>query len=481
MKKHIILLVLIPLLFEGILVGVLMFTLAGLSSDLELSMLQYFNKSLANVTYGFALLMHAAPPVMPDLGSMRQTPPSWDKELAQLRQLTEGDPVSLGLVDKIASKHKIVTDAMDDPPLVRLLRFQSKPGLFVSLNADMISAVHALVERHKLVASELSPKADAERRSFKAVMIYGVIANVVAALVFSFSFAGRTIKRLQHLMFNVEHFGVGNENLTAVGGTDEIGLLDQRFREIAGRKLRAERLRKEMMSMVSHDLRSPLTSVRAYLHMMDQNLIGDLTREKVQLVFANVDSELSRLLRLANSLLDVERVEAGALNLNLETHDAANLLEDAFSSMTGSALSKNIALKANILAENPSIFCDGERTVQVLVNLLSNALKYAPNNSEINVTVLDADDGRNLRVQVEDQGPGIAPQDLKVLFERFSQLDQPGDLKKLGAGLGLSLCKTLIERQGGAIGVQPGSIQGTVFWFFLPRSPENKVSPGEIQ
>jgi signal transduction histidine kinase len=351
-----------------------------------------------------------------------------------------------------------------------LSRFLHESEYFEELMDSFLNIVEderKITARYKPVAEQLQPAAIGARERMLAILITAIIFNSVLVVVLGMMFSRNTVARLLQLMRNVHNFGRGESStLTPVPGDDEITELDSEFRRIAQSKIESDQLRRAMYGMVSHDLRSPLTAVGLKLDMLLENPSLPLDAA-VRRAIERSSSELQRLIRLASSFLDGQKLEAGQLELHIKFADATEVVARSISAVEGSAEFKKITLLRNIACQRP-MECDFDRVVQVLVNLLSNAVKYAPANSEVTVQVTCTE--THVRFDVIDQGPSIPEAERARLFQPFSQLKQEdGTLEQLGTGLGLYLCRLLVEAHCGEIGYEDLPDQGKSFWFVIPQ------------
>jgi PAS domain S-box-containing protein len=236
--------------------------------------------------------------------------------------------------------------------------------------------------------------------------------------------------------------------------------------DISQRK-EGERLRQEFVSMVSHDLRTPLTSVSSCLALVQAGKFGQLDARGQEFV-AETEEEVDRLMLLVNGLLDVARMEGGSLELETARHPVQDLIRRSINAVQGLARKKKIAIghDGNTCEDALFVYGDGSRLVQVLVNLLSNAVKFSPDGSTVAVNVLDEKDMSEIRVT--DQGTAIPAARQATLFEPFGK--SPGRVPIIeGSGLGLSISKAIVEAHGGTIGVSENPDGGNIFWFRLPK------------
>lgn len=230
-----------------------------------------------------------------------------------------------------------------------------------------------------------------------------------------------------------------------------------------------EQLKQHFMAMVSHDLRTPLNSVKNFLGMLNTPIYGTLS-EKGGVRKQAVELEIDRLNRLIDDLLDLEKLEAGKMELELKPTRIGSLTTLAYEAVRGIAEKKNIEIE--LPKEEREVNMDCERMIQVLVNLLSNAVKFSPEGSTI--TVLSELDSHHLKISVQDQGPGLPEGAEKSLFSRFKQFVKGPNAPK-GSGLGLAICKEIVAAHGGTIGAESEKNQGSKFWFKIPLDLETEL------
>lgn len=227
-----------------------------------------------------------------------------------------------------------------------------------------------------------------------------------------------------------------------------------------------ERLKRAFLQMVSHDLRSPLTSIQASVDVVNSGVYGELP-ERCKGALAQVNSNIGRLIALVNGLLSLEKMESGHMQLDCDLILVSEVVEPSVHSIHGMANKRRIEIAVDN-QHNPRFYGDQDRLVQVMVNLLSNAIKFSPDKSKITIVVLDGDE--TVEVQVNDQGPGIPEDKRETVFERFKQVDRTDETKKGGIGLGLPICKAIVEQHNGTIGVGTANGGGCSMWFRIPKA-----------
>ncbi len=239
----------------------------------------------------------------------------------------------------------------------------------------------------------------------------------------------------------------------------------------------AARMKNEFVSTVSHELRTPLTSIKGYVDLIldgDAGEISDIQREFLSIVKENSD----RLVDLINDMLDLSRIESGRIHLKVEPLEVEDVTAGALDTFRAVLAQSDRSIEVDIEPDLPLIVADRDRVRQVLINLVSNALKYSPEGGPVLARV--ARDNEQVRFSVTDHGLGISEPDQKLLFTKFYRVDSAMTREIGGTGLGLSICKSIIELLGGEIGVDSAFGEGSTFWFTLPTAPDELIRLPEV-
>jgi PAS domain S-box-containing protein len=229
-------------------------------------------------------------------------------------------------------------------------------------------------------------------------------------------------------------------------------------------RYKLERLKREFVAMVSHDIRAPLSSMRAIFELINSGSLGTIPIE-AQTKLAIADANAENLLQMVTKLLDLEKLEAGLVELSLRNFKIQDLIDSALQMVSEPAASKFITIRNEV--SDLTGFGDREALVQVLINLLANAIRYSPENDYIQVSAHVRDN--RIEIRVADHGPGIPLRKQSEIFERFKQANSARDKSK-GFGLGLAICKTIIAQHNESIGVDSEEGKGSTFWFTIAKS-----------
>ncbi len=230
------------------------------------------------------------------------------------------------------------------------------------------------------------------------------------------------------------------------------------------RRREAERVKDEFVSVVGHELRTPLTSIRGSLGLLEGGVLTDLPEEASHMLTTAV-SNTDRLVRLINDILDIERIDAGHGDIQLGPVSASDLVQQSVDVIQASAQEVGVAIGVRCEGDL-TVAADSDRIIQVLTNLLGNAIKFSKQGGAIAVSVRP-DHGR-ARFTVQDEGRGIPQDRLASIFDRFSQIDASDAREKGGTGLGLAIARGIIERHGGRIWAESVEEAGSTFSFTLP-------------
>jgi len=242
-------------------------------------------------------------------------------------------------------------------------------------------------------------------------------------------------------------------------------------------KLRSlETLRDNLVHMIVHDLRSPLTGIRNLLQILQLNLGENLAPEQKELLQSVSDSTALLIERVA-SLLDISRLEAGQMPLKRKSCDLREVVTMGIKSLGG------LTGEHQVICEQPDsaalAFCDSDVTSRMVSNLVANAIKFTPVGGTIRVALQKQ--GEQIQVMVSDTGYGIPAEYREKIFEKFGQVETRSGSTKYSSGLGLTFCKLAVEAQGGRSGVESEVGKGSSFWFLLPGSDVNEPNSSKPQ
>ncbi|MEP6775859.1 MAG: ATP-binding protein [Chloroflexota bacterium] len=316
----------------------------------------------------------------------------------------------------------------------------------------------------------------------QAVLVAAAVSSLFA-VVASLFISGRIAGPLRRVVAATRRIAAGNyaervgiaANRGGGGGgdeerRDEIGQLAHSFNEMASSLEATERRRVDLLGDVAHELRTPISTLEGYLEGLLDGLV-----EPSQETWARLHSEASRLHRLVDDLQELSRAEARQLSLKQEVVDPKQIAEVALHRMERPVEERGLSLRAKLPAGLPPVLADRDRVVQVLNNLLTNALRYTPPPGEVTLSIERVPGagaggmGDQLLFRVADTGVGIAPEHLPHLFERFFRVDKSRSRAAGGSGIGLTISKALVEAMGGRIWAESAGVgNGSAFSFTLP-------------
>lgn len=228
-----------------------------------------------------------------------------------------------------------------------------------------------------------------------------------------------------------------------------------------------QQLRQAFVAVVSHELRTPLASIGGFLHLLNIGAYGGVD-DKIKNEAGRANRSVGRLMSLINGLLDLESLESGGVIIARAPCDLSIILEQSLDSVEVFAKERsvNLVMPKTCREGTVELYADPDRIVQVLVNLISNAVKFSQKDGTVEV-YYESQDGL-LKISVKDYGRGVPIRYRESIFERFQQVEVADTKSKGGTGLGLAICKAIVERHGGNIGVDSEEGEGSTFWFTLP-------------
>jgi PAS domain S-box-containing protein len=235
-------------------------------------------------------------------------------------------------------------------------------------------------------------------------------------------------------------------------------------KKIEDQRIQAVRARDELVAVVSHELKNPLTAMATGIELIKRTRDGNQEAKVLERQLGSMQSSILRMTRLTSDLLDVTKIESGRLSIEMGEWDTGQIVSEVLMSLEPLALEKNIRIRRHFSPGNLVLPCDRQRIMQVVSNVVGNALKFTHEGGVVDVSV--SDEGEKVSFIVTDNGPGISADELPHIFDRFWQAK---DKAFMGTGLGLSIVKGIVEAHGGRIWARSEQKQGTSFYFTLPR------------
>jgi signal transduction histidine kinase len=335
---------------------------------------------------------------------------------------------------------------------------------------DMIIKMKDLVLREEKIVSASPEEQRRVRRLVRTLLVAGYAGICVVVAVIIRFFMKEIVARLTIMVDDTQRFSMGKELNPLMPVKDhETSLLNRAFHDMARQVQEAQRMRQTFVAMISHDLRTPLTSVQGYLELVSIGAMGEASEKTIK--GADIAKKnVGRLIRLVSDLLDLEKMEAGKMKMAPRIIYLETVIEKSIQAVEEFAASQKVKLKYSEC--DAEVFADPDRLIQVVVNLLSNAIKFSSSGGTVAINTIEK--GELVELLVIDQGRGVPPEYRQTIFEKYKQVKTEDGTKKGGTGLGLPICKLIIEQSGGSIGVDSEEGKGSTFWFKLP-----KVTTGE--
>jgi signal transduction histidine kinase len=280
--------------------------------------------------------------------------------------------------------------------------------------------------------------------------------------------------RIQTLCRVVRRMSTGELGLQVpVDGKDEMAELASAFNLMAAnlqearlKQVELDSLRRDLIAWVSHDLRTPLTSIRAILEALADGMVED--PPTVQRYLKTAQRDIQSLSHLIDELFVMSQMDAGGLKLERQQNSIGDLISDTIESFSELAERQGIRLEGCLNPDVDPSFMDAQQIGRVLSNLVNNALRYTPNGGQVNICATREEDG--VLVEVQDSGEGIPPDDLPHVFDRFYRGEKSRNRKTGGSGLGLAIARGIVEAHGGTITAESEPGRGTRIYFYLPNN-----------
>lgn len=309
---------------------------------------------------------------------------------------------------------------------------------------------------------------EAYRRALRQSLIWAAGTSMVVAAFVSLYLTRLIVSPLRALRLASQRIAGGSYSARLDSNAPgEVGDLAQAFNKMAADLEHTEEQRVTLLGDVAHEIRTPLSNLKGYVEGLEDGVFPNN-----EATLSACKRQIERLERLTADLSLLSRVETGQLQMRPTIVSAQQLLERSAEAFRPNYEAKGVRLDLLVRPTDAKVLADEERTVQALSNLLSNALRYTPTGARVTVRAVSSE-GPFVRFEVEDAGPGISEVDLPHLFKRFYRGDKArshgtGE----GSGVGLTLVKQLVERQGGQVGARSQNGSGALFWFTLPREDQ---------
>ena len=471
-------------------IGIMILTLAGQSILMaNIYQREYYAQRIYTVTQDATVLSQSACVAMATAGGLNS------QFIKSVYSVVQRQDAAIWIVDRAGNIFNVnepdkLTEAsqkapdfrgakLPDASFARCMRTVlggdtiSEQGLFTGLQGAQVLTVAVPIKIDDMIIGAIFIHTRLEPLHTVLGQLYRYLATSAAAAValgtaLIFLMASRFSKPLVQMNTIAGLIAQGNFDRKAdVKSNDEIGQLAQSFNTMAEELKKQEDLRSGFVANVSHELRSPLTSIHGFAQGM---LDGTIPQSENQKYLTVIVGETRRLNKLIRELLDLSQIESGKFPLNMQTFDINELIRRALITFEEKIDNKSLEIEVDFKQDKAMVLADPDRIEQVFINLLDNAIKFTDNDGRISIWTHSASD--KMLVGVGDNGPGIPEEDQSYVWERFYKVDKSHSGKK-GTGLGLSIVKKIIDQHGERITMQSQLGSGTVFVFSLKKADSN--------
>jgi signal transduction histidine kinase len=365
--------------------------------------------------------------------------------------------------------------AVEEPPDTEALEAQGlrRDAQVAPVQAPVdVQLPNSGITRYQIVISEPFSTREETLAQIRGALIGGSLLALLVSLVTGTVAARSLTVPISRLRGVAGRVAQGDLDERAVpSGVVEIDELGQQFNVMADRlagtlrMLEADRDRlREFVADVSHELRTPIAALRMYTELQRDGEVDETTRREL---LERSTEQIGRLEWLSTNLLDLSRIDAGIFPLDIREGDLRDPIQAVVQALSEVAVGRQISLDSSVPAQPVELRFDRERIVQLLTNLVGNALKFTPPSGAVSVRLSESDDV--VAIDVQDTGPGIPPEELPRIFDRFYRGTNIGEARASGSGLGLAIVRSIVEMHGGELEVASVLGEGTIFTITLPR------------
>jgi signal transduction histidine kinase len=402
----------------------------------------------------------------------------------RLEQLAQGDPplqkkvencehaITLLFQDIKTLKQKLRSSSVENvPSIVGEATKQLTRHLYMTVAAGTLD----LARESSLGMSDVVSKK--LWRQSRIILKCALVISALVAITLAYLFSKNLVLRLAQLGKNAERLGQGQSLLPPLKGNDEIAELDRNFHHAAELIVAAKRMRQEVTAMITHDLKTPLQTVRSFLEMLQLGVFGKLNDTGGKLLSTAYNAS-EQMVALIDNVLQLEKLRSGNISLQREPIDITALVDKCIEFLKLIAEEKKVILSVDHrCSPEHLVFVDCFWIEQVIINILSNAIKFTPNGSTVSIS--DSSAAGSVEIRIADQGPGISKEEMKLVFDRFHRVQSTAATP--GTGLGLPIAKELIELHGGSISVESEEGKGATFVLRLPAAKPTSIQESELK
>lgn len=393
-------------------------------------------------------------------------------ELKEVGHPYEDLVASTGDIAKLMKGYIVDTSnqLLGDGPLSKTFFEEHFKKHIKSTRQGLLDRLSALSELPSGPSLDAFTKSNRLETFIGVALLISILTNLACCAALWSIIRRSVVANISRMDENFQRLARNQELLPLVEGSDEFADFDTDFHEIAREVTASRAERHQYLELMSSSMREPLIELSNFIARLERGEYSTLN-QRAQKMIAMTSQSTRRLVLMLNELIDFEQIEQGVFVLSKTSWQAANMAREAIDSVAARAEGKNIQIAMEV-PEDLVLEADSDRLIRVLINLLTNAIKFSPERTSISLTISQRES--NTLFVVEDQGRGVPEDLLEKIFLRYEQVDQTDSQAQVGSGLGLAICKTIVEAHGGRIWAENTDL-GAKFSFLIPAEFEKNA------
>ncbi|MFQ5455432.1 MAG: ATP-binding protein [Nitrospirota bacterium] len=407
---------------------------------------------------------------------------NFNKLMGELDEQTKNNNTGFMILNDISDLHRLYSDIfhasirkyLSDTETIQTYINKGEDES-LRLSEEIIRHIQKLIDSNQITLREKTIQSNYIVGNANQIEIIMIIIVLLLNVVFVYILVKTINTPLKRLKKATEALSEGHFDykIKPSSSNDEIGLLIDSFNKMSIKLKELDQLKEDFVSYISHELRNPLTSLNTAANLLGEETFGEINKRERVLINV-IEDDCKRLLSLINDLLDLSKLKAGMMPFYMESCSINSIIKNSVKEMSVLALKKNIKIDVSLLENDTIMFGDRNRIRQVVVNILSNSIKFTHSGGKIQITTEMLLSENQIKISISDTGVGISQESLDKVFDKFYQLTIHGQEYR-GSGLGLAITKQIIDGHKGNIWAESTSGEGSRFIFTLPLIKDTEV------